>query len=140
MHSPVGHTTKPGHPGLEIINLSSVSLTDDQIYVLKLRLTFWPSTNIDRFQLVKDIHLFARRLLFKVIYDRPPSCESVDFPPLDFSEAELQAMDNLMLLWEEGHTDDSDDPLDLPVSGVVVSRGCLSPHQPLSSQNHVIFP
>lgn len=113
---------------MEIVNLSFVSLTDEQTHVLKLGLTFCPSTDLDRFQLIKDIHLFARRLLFKIIYDKPSVSEPSDSPPLELSDTELQALDDLMQLWEEGHTSDAKAPL--PSCGVVVPGVSFPPPVP----------
>lgn len=69
--------------------------------------------------MVKDIHVFARRLLFKVINDKPSTFDQYDFPSLEFSETKFQALDDLMSLWEEGHTVDDESPM-LTLPGVVV--------------------
>lgn len=107
------------------MNLSSVDLTADQVQVLKLGLTFCPSTDLDRFQLIKDIHLFARRLLFKVIYDKTPSLESSTSTSGEPSEAELRALADLECLWDEGHT--TEDVTPMASGGMVVSGVSFPP-------------
>lgn len=121
-----------------MLNLSSVPLTEEQVYVFKLGLTFCPSTDIDRFQLIKNLHFIARRLMFKVIYDKPSTMENYDFPPLEFSQLELQAMDNLMLLWEEGHTSDKEPPV-LTLPGVAVPGMSFPPPTSFIPKSHA-FP
>lgn len=46
-----------GNTELEIINISSCSLTADEIQVVKLGLTFCPESNADKFHIIKDICL-----------------------------------------------------------------------------------
>ncbi|XP_077118764.1 uncharacterized protein LOC143774874 [Ranitomeya variabilis] len=54
--------------GLEVINLSSHTLTGDQITVLQKGLTFSPTNNFDVFTATKDVYLFARKLILKKLY------------------------------------------------------------------------
>lgn len=99
----------------------------DQIHVLQLGLTFCPSNDFDKFALIKDIHLFARKLLYKVIYDKSPSStvslQDTNPPQQAPTLAEIQALEELMSLWEEGDTDGDDllDPYDPEVASLGVS-------------------
>lgn len=87
----------------QILNLSSYTLTNDETNVLQLGLTFCPDTNVDRFKVIKDIHLFARRLLYKTIYHKPVNVEHVATSTglNDLTIREIQALHELMELWEE---------------------------------------
>ncbi|XP_077344465.1 uncharacterized protein LOC143988608 [Lithobates pipiens] len=95
---------------LSIINLSSQRLSEPELEVLKLGLTFCPDSNTTKFQLIKDLHLFARRLLYRVIFDKPvtPDFDSNDNVRSYENMTEHYAIKNLMELWEEGNTDDDD--------------------------------
>lgn len=53
---------------MKVINLSDHTLTPPQLEVLSLGLTFSPTSRFDTFSAVKDLHLFARKLLFKIYY------------------------------------------------------------------------
>lgn len=55
---------------LQIINLSSYHLTDDEISVLERGLTFSPSCGLDKFLTTKDLFFFCRRLIFKILYSQ----------------------------------------------------------------------
>lgn len=60
----------------------------------------------DKFQMIKDIHLFARKLTFKVLYDKPSTdSQTFSFEQRKYDADEIQAIEDLMELWEEGHTD-----------------------------------
>lgn len=76
--------------------------------------------------------------MFKVIYDKPSSTASSNSPPLEFSETELQAMNDLMSLWEEGHTDD-DGPSNIALSGGVISGVSFPPPVSFKPKSRVIF-
>lgn len=90
----------------EIVNLSSHQLPDVENQVLQLGLTFCPDSDADRFTIIKDIHLFARRLMFKTLYDKPTQlseCLGTTAPdPGTYTLQELRALDDLMELWDEG--------------------------------------
>lgn len=53
-----------------VINLSSYNLSEDEIKVLSLGLNFCTEQHIDTFEVVKDLNLFSRNLLLKVMYGR----------------------------------------------------------------------
>lgn len=81
--------------------------------MLSLGLTFCPTQKIDQFKLIKDINLFSRKLLFKVFFKNssystgPP--RSLNNPLWDdITIKDLKALDDLMELWEEGHTDENE--------------------------------
>lgn len=51
---------------LQVITLSSYSLTEDQIQILSLGLTFCPDQEVDAIEVIKGVNLFARKLMFKI--------------------------------------------------------------------------
>ncbi|KAM4038422.1 uncharacterized protein ACNLHF_016745 [Anomaloglossus baeobatrachus] len=72
--STLGAIPKKGNSNqLEVINLSQVQLTTDQIEVLKLGLTFVPDCNFDLFTVAKDLNLFLRKVVLHKIHARGPS-------------------------------------------------------------------
>lgn len=95
-----------------MINLSSHTLSAEQISVLKLGLTFCPTQRVDQFELIKDINLFSRRLMFKIIFDKssPSSNDRSLGDPAwcDMTIADIKALEELMELWEEGGLEESD--------------------------------
>lgn len=90
-----------------MINLSSVSLTPDQISVLELGLFFCPTQKVDQFKLIKDLNLFARKLLLRILFDKSKSStnlQSIPAPPSQtMSLKDIRALEDLMELWDEGH-------------------------------------
>lgn len=102
--------TKTGEErGLTIINLSSRELTEGERQVLMLGLSFCPNHNMDRFETIKDIHLFARNLLFRSMYAKRPITREVDS---GLTAVEFRAIRDLNLLLQEGGLDDIMDPED----------------------------
>ncbi|XP_056391002.1 uncharacterized protein LOC130284574 [Hyla sarda] len=61
---------------LKVINLSDITLTNTQCEVLSLGLSFSPSCSINTFDTIKDLHLFARKLIFKKMF-HPQSSSAV---------------------------------------------------------------
>lgn len=49
---------------MNIINLSSYPLNKDEEELLSLDHSFCPHSHMDKFTIIKDVYLFARRLLF----------------------------------------------------------------------------
>lgn len=94
-----GRTTQ-----FEIINLSSHQLSEAESQVLQLGLTSCPDSNVDRFTIIKDIHLFARRLMFKTLYDKHTQLSeclrTTALDPGTYTLQELCALDDLMELWD----------------------------------------
>ncbi|XP_056412938.1 uncharacterized protein LOC130355994 [Hyla sarda] len=85
----------------KIINLSTHILTEAQCEVLNLGLSFCPTSKFDNFSTVKDLHLFARKLTFKKIFDnaRPQTTASTSF---DLTcTADQQVTQTLMDLLQE---------------------------------------
>lgn len=50
----------------QVVNLSAHSLTEDQIRVLSLGLAFCPTQEVDSFEVIKDVQLFGRILMYNV--------------------------------------------------------------------------
>lgn len=55
---------------LNVINLSSHKLTTTEQEVLSLGLSFCPNRSLDSFETIKDINLFARKLLLNSLYTK----------------------------------------------------------------------
>ncbi|KAM4045380.1 uncharacterized protein ACNLHF_009208 [Anomaloglossus baeobatrachus] len=87
-------TRQGGRNRLQVINLSSHVLSNDQLEVLSRGLTFSPVNNFDFFTALKDTHLFARKLILKKFHHRR------DNTGLD-SPAEREALQVLEDLLEE---------------------------------------
>ncbi|XP_077119074.1 uncharacterized protein LOC143775113 [Ranitomeya variabilis] len=56
---------------LQIINLSSYSLSPGEVSVLSKGLSFSPTNPLNKFELTKDLYLFCRQLTFKLLYHKP---------------------------------------------------------------------
>ncbi|CAJ0960814.1 unnamed protein product [Ranitomeya imitator] len=95
----------------KVINLSDVSLTSPQMEVLNLGLNFSPTAKFDPFSAVKDLHLFARKLLLKKLHHRNPN----DVTETIFeTEEETEAFNALNeLLQEQSSTSSSKFPKSL---------------------------
>ncbi|XP_075720101.1 uncharacterized protein LOC142760804 [Rhinoderma darwinii] len=55
---------------LKVINLSDIVFTPSQISVLSLGLSFCPVTGFDDFLAIKDVFLFARKLIYKKYHSK----------------------------------------------------------------------
>ncbi|XP_069596909.1 uncharacterized protein [Ranitomeya imitator] len=80
---------------LKVINLSNHVLTESEINVLKKGLTFCPTAQFDKFIAIKDLHLFARKLMFKKHFHNEELFKL--FP----TEAEQEALETLEELAQE---------------------------------------
>ncbi|XP_073404120.1 uncharacterized protein [Dendrobates tinctorius] len=87
--------TKSGN-ALEVINLSTHSLTKNQLEVLSLGLNFVPTNDFNFFSAMKDIQLFLRKVLLRKLHTK-----SVDSTTL-CSSAEQEALGILEELEQEG--------------------------------------
>lgn len=69
-----GYNNKKSQPNessrLQVINLSDHVLTETQKEVLSLGLNFSPTADYDLFTAVKDLHLFARKLVLKKLHNK----------------------------------------------------------------------
>lgn len=70
-------------------------------------LSFCPNQDIDQFGVIKDLQLFARKLILKQMYTKEVLMKA-DFEPYD-----LEALDTLVELLEENDTSDLIDRIDL---------------------------
>ncbi|XP_069588361.1 uncharacterized protein [Ranitomeya imitator] len=89
-------TEKPSSK-LQVINLSDTPLSETQVDVLSLGLTFSPVSPFDSFLAVKDLHLFARKLVLKKLHDKSDRSE-------EWSNEELETLAALEELLEEQNT------------------------------------
>lgn len=55
---------------MNIINLSSYRLSDEERILLSKGLSFCPNSNLDTLEVIKDLNLFARKLLLKSMYSK----------------------------------------------------------------------
>lgn len=92
---------------LNIVNLSSPILSLDEVQVLHKGLSFCPNENLDKFEFVKDLQLFARKFILRNMYQKPGG-------QIDLTPRENQALDQLIYLLEESDTADLIDRIDLP--------------------------
>ncbi|CAJ0928558.1 unnamed protein product [Ranitomeya imitator] len=84
--------------GNKVINLSDIELTQPQLEVLNLGLNLSPTAKFDAFSAVKDVHLFARKLLLKNLHHKSPNMGSELTPE---TTAELETLENLTELLRE---------------------------------------
>ncbi|KAM4043688.1 uncharacterized protein ACNLHF_013939 [Anomaloglossus baeobatrachus] len=99
LNPPLKNQTK-GKPAkksnaLEVINLSSHKLTQYQLEVLSRGLNFVPTNCFNLFTAVKDLHLFARKLILKKLHHRSHGGDGLD------STLEREALQVLNDLLEE---------------------------------------
>ncbi|XP_069601572.1 uncharacterized protein [Ranitomeya imitator] len=78
---------------LEVINLSSHSLSETQVDLLKLGLNFVPSNKFDFFTVLKDTHLFCRKLILKKLHSQRNSNQG---PSDDVEQEALEALEDLL--------------------------------------------
>lgn len=87
--------------------------------MVKLGLSFCPSKNLDRYELIKDIHIFVINLTYKFLFDkdRTRAKEEKDLSESikHFKMAEFRALRDLILLLDENENVDVPDD-DIPVS------------------------
>lgn len=84
---------------MNIINLSSNIFTPEESQVLSLGLSFCPNKTVDNFEAIKDIHLFARKPLFKSLYGKETKKE--DSVALGLKAADFRALRDLNLFLQE---------------------------------------
>ncbi|XP_077155917.1 uncharacterized protein LOC143818518 [Ranitomeya variabilis] len=80
---------------VKVINLSTHILTEAQERVLQKGLNFSPSSNLDTFTTIKDLHLFARKLILKKQHHRENPGE------VEKEDDEQEALEALVSLLEE---------------------------------------
>ncbi|XP_075444466.1 uncharacterized protein LOC142488017 [Ascaphus truei] len=84
---------------MTIINLSSITLTEDQEKVLRRGLSFAPTTCMDHFEWIKDVNLFCRKLLLYKFFskNRGSSDENAELLQLNTQEQlHLQELESLL--------------------------------------------
>ncbi|XP_077113674.1 uncharacterized protein LOC143815973 isoform X1 [Ranitomeya variabilis] len=91
--SPPTYERKAKNNNLEVINLSTHSLSKTQSEVLKLGLNFVPSNQFNFFTAVKDTHLFCRKLLLKKLHAPKNSGNQL---PSDVEAVALSALEDLL--------------------------------------------
>lgn len=92
--------------GLNIINFSSYTLSEDEIAGLRKGLSFCPSCDLDKFKIFKYLQLFIHKLLLKSLYQKQQA-------NTDSTSQVNQALDQLISLLEENDTADLIDRIDL---------------------------
>lgn len=105
--APQQQTTTQPTKDLNVINLSSHILSEEEKLVLKKGLNFCPTHNLDKFELYKDLQLFVRKIILKKLYHKQSANP-------DRTTQENQALDQLISLLEESDTADLIDSIDLP--------------------------
>lgn len=82
---------------LQVINLSTHTLTEHQIKALKHGLSFAPSCKFNLFNWIKDLNLFGRKLLLHKYFSK-------DNKQAQWSSDELRALQDLYSLLEDNET------------------------------------
>lgn len=86
---------------LTVVNLTKDPISEPQRKLLEKGLNFVPNSPLDKFTVVKDLNLFARKLTLKLMYDKP----DLPIPGLadwnDLSAQEYRSIKNLMDLLDE---------------------------------------
>lgn len=85
-----------------VVNLSSYPLSDAEIQILEKGLSFWPDHNIDVFENIKDLNLFARKLYLHVVLNRS-SDKSIHFVELfkGYTVQEFLALKDMIIMMQE---------------------------------------
>lgn len=90
------------HQGVgDVVNLSSHRLTKHEVEVLRRGLSFCPDEGIDVFDIVKDVNLFARKLILKVLLDKSSSKPNYLELFKGYTVADFRALKDLILLMQE---------------------------------------
>lgn len=76
---------------MNIINLSSHTLSLEEAQILHKGLGFCPNDNVDKLEFIKDLQFFARRLILKSMYYKPGG-------RMDLTPSENRAIDQLVSL------------------------------------------
>lgn len=98
---------------MEIINLSSYALTDSDKQWLSKGLSFCPHINIDHFEVIKDVDIFVRNLLLKLIYYKEDLKDDKVSLLENYSKTDFQMLKTLNKLLAEGGPPDLIDSVDL---------------------------
>ncbi|XP_077130999.1 uncharacterized protein LOC143808979 [Ranitomeya variabilis] len=98
-------TNKRTNDRSKVINLSDHILTESQKLLLEKGLTFSPSSHLDKFEVVKDLHLFARKIILQKLHHR------TDIDEIFSTEVEKEALKNLEELLDENESEEDDPPL-----------------------------
>lgn len=90
---------------MEVINLTPYYFEKETLDVLKFGLSFCPSTNIDKYETIKDVYLFSRNLTYKFLFDKQVLQSKQDKAITEqvkhFSMEDFRVLRDLILLLEE---------------------------------------
>ncbi|XP_069616210.1 uncharacterized protein [Ranitomeya imitator] len=111
---PIGGSQNRKDDSVKVINLSTHILTNAQESVLQKGLSFSPSSTIDTFTTIKDLHLFSRKLVLKKLHYK-------DSEETTMNTEEQQALEALVSLLEENTT--STNP---PLTVYLLGNSCAS--------------
>lgn len=92
---------------MDIINLSNHVLSNKERRLLSKGLSFCPDSNLDSFEAIKDVNLFARKVLLKSLYSKEKKKDNIVQHDKD--------LDDLLSLLDEQDSLDLIDTLDLDV-------------------------
>lgn len=92
----------------EIVNVSSYNLSWEEILALQKGLSFCPDQDIDIFECIKDVNLFARKLFLKVLLDKFKT-EKPNYTEMftEYTVADFWALKDLILLMQDNQELDS---------------------------------
>ncbi|XP_069624236.1 uncharacterized protein [Ranitomeya imitator] len=83
---------------LQVINLTDYELSATELSVLQRGLTFSPAQTADKFTLIKDLYLFCRNLVLRVLHNRPHLLGNSD-------QTDQQTLQDLIQLLQENEPD-----------------------------------
>lgn len=85
----------------DVVNLSSHPLIQHELEVLKRGLSFCPDKDMDVFDVIKDVNLFARKLLLKVLVNKPKTSQP-NYAEMfqGYTLADFRALKDLILLMQ----------------------------------------
>lgn len=79
---------------MDVINLSDYILSTEERTLLLKGLSFCLDSNLDAFEAIKDLNLFARKLLFQSLYSKNRDKQSI-------TTSQHKDLDDLLTLLEE---------------------------------------
>lgn len=91
------------------MNLTPYHFPDNELEVPKLGLSFCPSANLDKYELIKDIYMFACNLTYRYMFDQDSvrARQEQEFSKSikHYTMEDFRALRDLMLLLEENNDD-----------------------------------
>lgn len=104
----LGYKSCPIDVGSNIIYLTPHNFSQDDLELLHYGLSFCPTSQVDKYDTIKDLYLFSRKLTYKFLYDQDRICCKQDGELAEsikhFTMAEFRSFRDLILLLEENES------------------------------------